>query len=299
MAFINVFIESQCGISVENDALILKTDDRRAVYPIEDINCVMIDCLYDRISVYALNKLCENGATVIVCDDRHLPSSVLLPFNKYYKKLSVLDVQMSVAKPKLKNLWKNIIKQKIINQAECLDYNRLFGGEYLFALSKNVLSGDSENAEARAAAFYFKNLFGAGFSRNDGNINNIFLNYCYAVVRALIARHLSARGFECSIGIFHKNQLNNFNLADDMIEPFRPIIDNFVFNECSAETDFNSEIKKRLFGIVNLNVVSGNEVHSLSNAVERLVKSLLSVYNGTAEDLIMPKICDLSMHDYE
>ncbi|MBR5388939.1 MAG: type II CRISPR-associated endonuclease Cas1 [Clostridia bacterium] len=299
MPFINVFIESPCNVSVKNASLVLKNDENCIEYPLEDVNCVMIDCLYNNVSVYAMNKLCENGATVIVCDDKHLPSSVLLPFNKYYKRLTVIENQFNASKPKIKTLWQNIVKKKISNQGDCLRYNGIEGDKYLYALSKNVLSGDSENAEAQAAAFYFKRLFGEKFSRNEDNFINACLNYCYTIVRSLICRHISARGFEGSLGIFHKSRLNNFNLADDLIEPFRPIADNFVYNVCGGEEVFSPEIKKRLFGIVNLNVKIKKEVHALSYAVERMSESLLSFYDGKSSDIILSEIYDLNMHVYE
>ena len=196
-------------------------------------------------------------------------------------------------------MWQAIIRKKIGNQSDCLSFNGKDGAKTLAEMSKTILSGDADNTEARAAAFYFKNLFGRDFSRNDGDVRNTYLNYCYSIVRSLICRHLAARGFECSIGIFHKNQFNNFNLADDVIEPFRPIIDNYVFNVCRDETAFNPAVKRLLFGIVNLNVVSGKEIHSLSNAVERFTESLLNYYNGKKQGLIMPGVYDLSMHSYE
>ncbi|MBQ9486047.1 MAG: type II CRISPR-associated endonuclease Cas1 [Clostridia bacterium] len=298
MSFINVFIENTCSVSTQNGSLLLKSAEKQAVYPIEDINCVMIDCLYVNASVYTLNKLCESGATVIVCDERHLPSCTLMPFNKYYKKLSVLNKQLSISKPKIKGLWQAIIRKKINNQADCLTFNGKSGGITLAETAKTVLSGDADNAEARAAAFYFKNLFGKDFSRNEENFINGCLNYCYSIVRAILCRHLAARGFECSIGIFHKNQFNNFNLADDLIEPFRPLVDNFVYNVCKGHTEI-AEIKKTLFGIVNLNVKSGTEIHGLSNAAERFVESVLGFYNGANEKLCFPEIYDLTAHAYE
>ena len=106
MGYINVFIETVCNMNTDSNNLVLKNDDRCVTYPLEDINCVLIDCLYSKISVYTLNKLCENGATVIVCDDTHLPSSVLLPFNRYYKKLSVLRNQIDLGKPKIRRCGK-------------------------------------------------------------------------------------------------------------------------------------------------------------------------------------------------
>lgn len=299
MSFINIFIENSCSIKVKDNKLTLKNQNAQAEYPIEDINTILIDCLYNEITLYSLLKLCENGATVMISDERHIPSCVLLPFNVYYKKLSVLNRQIELSKPKQKILWQSIIKQKIISQAECLKINGKENFELLLKIANGVASGDSENAEARAAVIYFKSIFGTGFTREQDNFINSCLNYCYAIVRALISRHLCARGFECSMGIFHKNQLNAFNLADDMIEPFRPIIDNFVINAIGTNNELLPSVKKALFGIVNLEVISGNERHSLSYAVERQIESLLSYYNGDKTEIIMPSISTIKMHEYE
>ena len=299
MAFINVFIENSCKISIDADRLILESDSKRSVYPVSDVNCLMVDCLAVNISLYAINKLCESGATVIICDDKHLPSCIMLPFGGYYKRLSVIKHQTDFSKVKVKNLWQSIVKQKLFVQGQCLEQNGKEGYKYLYSLSKSVLSGDSENVEAQGAAFYFKQLFGEGFSRTDDSVVNGFLNYGYSIVRSLICRHLSARGFECSIGLFHKNQLNNYNLADDIIEPFRPIVDNFIFNVCACEIALSPALKRKIFSVVNLNVSIGGEIHSLSNAVEKVVESLLSVYLGKSEKLLMPSLVEISMHEYE
>lgn len=112
MPFINVFIENSCNINVLDNKLILKNQTKRAEYPIEDINCLLIDCLYNDISVYALHKLCESGATVFISDEKHLPSTIILPYNKYYKKLSVLNLQISLSKPKKRVYGKVLLNKK-------------------------------------------------------------------------------------------------------------------------------------------------------------------------------------------
>ena len=144
---------------------------------------------------------------------------------------------------------------------------------------------------------YFPALFGDGFTRGEENDINGALNYAYAIVRSLIARHLSARGFECAYGIFHKNQFNAFNLADDMIEPFRPIVDCFVASKMQGSLDASR--KRELFRIVNLDVDSGGQAHSLSNAVERMAESLLAFYRGERDDVVMPRLIGTAEHLYE
>ena len=299
MPFVNVFIESSCDIRIENNNLVLSNKEKKATYPIEDINCVMIDCLYSNVSFYTMQKLSEMGATLIICNEKHLPQSTLLPLSGYYKRLEVLEKQRNISKPKIKNLWQKIIKQKIYNQAVCLEINDKDGAKSLFEIAKEVVSGDATNQEARGAVIYFKNLFYKGFTRDSDDFINTMLNYAYSVVRSLVCRELCARGFECAFGIFHKNKLNAFNLADDVIEPFRPIVDNYVIRVCNNENSLTSNIKRKLFSVVNVEVISGSEKHSLSNAVERFVESILSFYFDKSDKLCMPEICGINSHSYE
>ncbi len=295
MGFINLFLGAECFLKVKNGQLIVKEDAE--TFPVEDINCIVLDNLRTVVTTYTLNQLIAAGATVILCDEKHTPSNVVLPYQGYYKRLSVLELQNNIPKPRKKRLWQQIVKQKLFGQAECL---RFFGNtdtaEKLQKLALSVVSNDADNKEAEGARIYFPALFGCGFTRGEDNDVNGALNYAYAIVRALIARNLCARGFECAYGIFHKSQLNAFNLADDLIEPFRPIIDCFVADAFKKEKVFD---KRKLFHVVNLQVESGGQAHSLSNAVQRICESLLAFYKGEKDELIMPKLMGLNPHSYE
>lgn len=294
MGFINVFIGSDCYIKVNKNQLSVK--DGAGTFPIEDINCVMIDNLRTTLSVYSINKLIESGAVIILCDEKHLPSNVILPYQGYYKRLSVLELQNGISRPRKKRLWRQIIKGKLEGQADCLRFfKKEEGAEKLSKLSMEVLSNDSENKEAEGARVYFTSLFGDGFTRGEDGDINASLNYTYAIVRSLIARELCARGFECAYGIFHRGPYNAFNLADDVIEPFRPICDCFAVH-LLREVGFE---KRKLFNIVNLQVMSGGQAHSLSNAVKRMCESLLAYYKEERDDVLLPRLIGVSPHSYE
>lgn len=296
MGYINIFIGTEQCVKVKDGQLLVQ--EGRETFPLEDVNCVMVDNLRTTVSVYALQQLSAAGATVILCDEKHTPSSVLLPHQGYYKRLSVLESQAALSRPRRKQLWKMIVRRKLEGQGACL---RFFGkteiAEKLETLALQVNSNDSDNKEAEGARLYFPALFGDGFTRGEENDVNGALNYAYAIVRSLIARHLSARGFECAYGIFHKNQFNAFNLADDMIEPFRPIVDCFVASKIQGTLDASR--KRELFRIVNLDVDSGGQAHSLSNAVERMAESLLAFYRGERDDVVMPRLIGTAEHLYE
>lgn len=296
MGFINIFIGSEENVRVKEGKLVVR--EGREGFPIEDIGCVMVDNLRTNVSVYALNELAKAGAAVIFCDEKHTPYTCLLPHSGYYRRLAVLELQSALSKPRKKRLWQMIVRRKLEGQAACLRfYGKGEEAKKLEALSAQVNSNDPDNREAEGARLYFPALFGEGFTRGEDNGVNGMLNYGYAIVRSLIARHLCARGFECAYGIFHKNRLNAFNLADDMIEPFRPVVDCFAASLPPGET--NPSRKRELFRVVNLSVDSGGQMHSLSNAVERMAESLLSYYRGERDDLVMPALAGLKEHLYE
>ncbi len=297
MNFINLFISDDYSIRVEHKSLVLDGEQKHT-FPLEDIGVVLIESLKCVITTYALNKLSEFGATVFVCNEKHLPTAIILPCNDYYKQLKRYKVQQNLSKPRQKSLWKSIVEKKIENQAHCLSLTR-GGEEKLCELAKKVRSGDVDNIEAQAAAYYFPKLFGERFTRDDDNAVNGALNYAYAIVRGIIARQIAARGLLPFLGIFHKNEFNSFNLADDLIEPFRPIVDYFVYSQMeSFEVELTPANKRTLFQIVNLEVFSGKEKHALSYAVEREVESVIAYYEGR-DELIFPQISGLKQHEYE
>lgn len=297
MGFINVFVASDAHISVENRQLVL-SGEKQMRFPLEDINSVVIENRNTQLTTCAISEIAAAGGVLYVCDDKHLPTTVVLPSSTHYRKLKAVRAQINASKPLVKQLWQKIVKAKIVNQAECL---RLCGKpeyEKVFALSKRVLSGDSENREAEAVAVYFKALFGKDFVRAAENNINFTLNYGYAVMRGLVARTIATHGFEPSLGIFHCNELNPFNLADDLMEPLRPIVDLFAFAH-SPEYASESLYKKEICNLMNCDVNSGGERHGVVNAVERLVSSFgHSLYAEEAE-IIPPYLLPLTIHKYE
>ena len=216
------------------------------------------------------------GIAVYVCDEKHLPNAVLLPMVRHSRHFKILKYQIEAGKPLQKRLWQQIVVQKIRNQALCLAYLELDGSEELMKMCKEVQSGDRTHVEAKAAAFYFKSLYGLGFSRGNDHIINAALNYGYAIVRGLIARSIVCYGLEPSIGVFHHSELNNFNLADDMIEPFRPLVDLYVaqnYDIAEIDSDLTPERKRGIFGIINYDMDMKGEKRIISNCIDMLVAS--------------------------
>lgn len=296
MAYRHIMITNSINLRAANNMLII--DNIHSV-PIEDIDSILIENHKANISAYLMGKLADDGVCVFFCDAKHMPNAVLTPLNCHSRKTKILRAQINIKTPVLKKLWKEIIKAKIENSAKVLE---ILGIESnLLDISKKVLSGDSTNMEAVAAAKYFKELFGGEFTRRSDTCINACLNYGYAILRGLIARTLVVYGFEPSIGIFHHSELNSFNLADDIIEVYRPVVDLYVaMNLENLEGELTPDIKQGLYNVLNLNVFSDGEKHTVSYAIERTIKSLSSIFIKSADTkLKLCKIMNLEIHEYE
>ena len=300
MGFRNIKIDSHVKLSIKNQQLNIETDIARQI-PLEDINCIIIENQTVTVSAYLLQKMADMGIAVYVCDEKHLPNAVLLPMVRHSRHFKILKYQIEAGKPLQKRLWQQIVVQKIRNQALCLAYLELDGSEELMKMCKEVQSGDRTHVEAKAA-FYFKSLYGLGFSRGNDHIINAALNYGYAIVRGLIARSIVCYGLEPSIGVFHHSELNNFNLADDMIEPFRPLVDLYVaqnYDIAEIDSDLTPERKRGIFGIINYDMDMKGEKRIISNCIDMLVASYSSALQGKRSDLELPELMQLQVHSYE
>ena len=301
MGFRNIKIDSHVKLSIKNQQLYIEADILRQI-PLEDINCIIIENQTVTVSAYLLQKMADMGITVYVCDEKHLPNAVLLPMVRHSRHFKILKYQIEAGKPLQKRLWQQIVVRKIRNQALCLAYLDLDGSEELMKMCKEVQSGDRTHVEAKAAAFYFKSLYGLGFSRGNDHVINSALNYGYAIVRGLIARSIVCYGLEPSIGVFHHSELNNFNLADDMIEPFRPLVDLYVaqnYDIAEIDSDLTPERKRGIFGIINYDMDMKGEKRIISNCIDMLVASYSGALQGKRSDLELPELMQLQVHSSE
>ena len=301
MGFRNIKIDSHVKLSIKNQQLYIEADILRQI-PLEDINCIIIENQTVTVSAYLLQKMADMGITVYVCDEKHLPNAVLLPMVRHSRHFKILKYQIEAGKPLQKRLWQQIVVRKIRNQALCLAYLDLDGSEELMKMCKEVQSGDRTHVEAKAAAFYFKSLYGLGFSRGNDHVINSALNYGYAIVRGLIARSIVCYGLEPSIGVFQHSELNNFNLADDMIEPFRPLVDLYVaqnYDIAEIDSDLTPERKRGIFGIINYDMDMKGEKRIISNCIDMLVASYSGALQGKRSDLELPELMQLQVHSYE
>ena len=300
MGYRNIKIESSIGLHIKNSQLII--GDRGISFPLEDINCVLIENQSVTVSSYMLQEFAKNEIALYVCDEKHLPNAVLLPLVKHSRHFKMLTRQIEVGKPLIKRLWQQIIVCKIKNQALCLKEMELDGCDKLLAMTKEVQSGYKTHVEAKAAAYYFRALYGDEFTRDNECIINSAMNYAYAIIRGLIARSIVCYGLEPSLGMFHHSELNSFNLADDLIEVFRPLVDLYVashFDIAEVESDLTPQIKRDLFNIINYDMSVKGDKRIISNCIDMLVYSYSGAIQGNRTDLELPELIPLQVHSYE
>lgn len=299
MAFRNVYIENDVQMKIKNEQLVIRKEAEEYTMPLEDINSICIESQRSNITTYTLKKCIEHDIILYVCDEKHLPTGVLVGMNNYSRQLKNIKLQIEMSKPLMKRIWQNIIQVKIQNQAECLRQLEKGGADLLDRMSESVTSGDTENVEARAANLYFRCLFGKTFNRKIDCIENAALNYGYAIVRGIIARTLIMYGFEPAIGIFHHNQLNNFNLADDLIECFRPVVDLYVMSNIDfSNVELDSLNKKVLYNVVNTLVLIDGKKFNISGAIEYMIKSLSTSMNKNQNLIKVPYLICLEEYRY-
>ncbi len=300
MPYRNIFITSPSKLSVINNQLMV-TKDEIYSFPLEDISTIMLESRQISLSSSVLSRFAKEGILVYLCDEKHLPCGVVTGYNSHSRKLKILQSQIDLKQPLKKRLWQDIVTSKITNQANVLKLLNLEGYSEIMAVSRKVKLNDEDNMEAVAASRYFKYLFGNGFFRDDDNLINARLNYGYAIVRGMVCRCLVAYGFEPALGIHHKNQLNPFNLADDVMEVFRPVVDLCVYEmDCDDDTaPLSPKDKQILYNLLNCDVIFNKQKHPLSYAVEKTVQTLQASYLENKNKLVSCEIISLKMHEYE
>lgn len=226
-----LFFSTPVCLSLKNCQLVITWKDNKdkVTRPIEDIGCVVLENQMISITLPLFNELVKNNVAVILCDNKQMPTAMLQSLDANCTQAESLKYQLGVSEPMKKQAWKQIIEAKIRNQASVLK-NTQNKGEVLKPFYTNVKSGDSDNREGLAAKTYWSNLFGKNFKRErEGCPPNSLLNYGYSILRAATARALLGSGLLPNLGIFHKSRYNAFPLADDVMEPYRPYVDNLVF----------------------------------------------------------------------
>lgn len=288
----SILLENRASLSCKYQQLIIKTEMREASIPIEDIGFVLIDHPEVYLSIPAMNLLIDNNTSVIICNNKHLPNGLFLNLNSHHIQQELFQLQINASTPLKKQLWQQTIKQKILNQGLLLE--KVIGKQNQFPyLASKVLSGDSSNMEGVAASSYWKLIFETQFKRERfGDYPNNFLNYGYAILRASVARSLSLAGLLNTLGIHHKSKYNAFALADDMMEVFRPIVDEKVLEiiDIYEEQELNTQIKSELLNILTRTVYFKDEKSPLMVALQKTCQSLQQCFKGERKKIKYPQL---------
>jgi len=264
--------------------------------PIEDIGVLVIDNQQVTFTQGIMEALLENNSAVITCDSRHLPTGLLLPLSGNTTQTERFRYQIDASQPLKKQLWQQTVQCKIRNQAAVLHQSTGTVVKNMLVWANDVKSGDSDNLEGRAAAYYWRNLFPQlpDFTRNaDGISPNNMLNYGYAILRAVIARSLVASGMLPTLGIHHHNRYNAYCLADDIMEPYRPYVDKLVIDlvgEIGFAEEIDTSIKTKLLQIPVTEVFIGGQRSPLMVAAQQTTASLFKCFSGELRKIAYPEI---------
>ncbi len=311
MSWRSVLISNPSRLSLSQNSLKIMQENETGVQsanvPLEDISIVILDHPQIALTTQLLSAFAERKVAVFTVNASHIPNGIFVPYLSHSRALKIMQAQLRLTTPIKKRLWKNIIQQKIYNQAIVLkQFHKEKYSRQLQVLAKTVRSGDTDNMESKAAQIYFRALFGKYFFRDKDCFHNSALNYGYAVVRAALARALCAYGLLPAFGLFHHNEQNSFNLADDLIEPYRPLIDVYILTHYSQdlileksqlETHDKAKLVSLLHQDIRLNRHIGSDAAcSLLAAVDETVVSLSRIIQqGNGKDmlktgLIMPQL---------
>ena len=289
-----LYFGNPARLSITQQQLVIKTDEKESSVPIEDIGVIVIDHYQISVTHAVLHILLENNAAVITCNDKHHPTGLLLNLDGHTQQSEKFQAQVEASEPLKKQLWQQTIKAKIQNQSAVLEKWEI-DNSYLKRYVQLVLSGDTSNQEAQAARYYWKVLFNEEdpfFTRERfGEYPNNFLNYGYAILRATVARGLVASGLLPTLGIHHRNKYNAYCLADDIMEPYRPYVDHLV-KEIMMESDeqeLTTEIKRRLLNIPNIDLNIDGKDSPLMVGLQRTTASLAACYEGKTKKILYPE----------
>jgi CRISPR-associated endonuclease Cas1, subtype II/NMENI len=297
-----LYFGNPAKLSVENCQLRIAVGSTRqgevrvVTRPLEDIGVVIIDCPQILLTAPVMQGLMQHGAAMVVCDDRHMPTGLLLNMEGSAVQSERFRIHLSASQPLKKQLWQQTVVAKIKNQAAAMAIIANENPLALIRMANKVKSGDSGNVEAQAASYYWKVLFDrfGGIKRSrDGEDPNTMLNYGYAIVRAMMARSLVAAGMHPSLGIFHRNKYNAYCLADDIMEPYRPYVDILVMEICErygVQGIDNREIKAAILGIVSKETVLNGLRYPLMTAISETAVSLFKCFNGESRKIKYPEI---------
>ncbi len=287
-----LFFSTPFCLSLKDNQMIINTKqmpDMKKSIPIEDIGYVVLEHQQTSITLPLLNALSDNNVAVIFCGENRLPNAMLMNLDSNTTQGETYRMQIDASEPLKKGLWRQVVEAKIRNQAALL-HKLGRDGDRLKPYYMNVKSGDGDNREGIAAKIYWSELFGNEFVRlRDGAAPNNLLNYGYTLLRAAVARALMGSGLFPAFGIFHRNRYNAFPLADDIMEPYRPYVDEIVYHMfMNGVTNLDKDAKGQLLRVLYADTVFNKVTRPLDIGLTMTTSSLAKCFGGTGKKILYP-----------
>ena len=273
MSFRTVVITRQSKISYKNRFMVVKNESEEKLIHLSEIDTIIVDSMNVSISAYLLKELSDNKTNIIFCDDKHNPFGELSYYYSRHNSSKKINKQIAWKQKDKDELWKKIVINKITNQSLLL--NKIHSDNYNLLLSyvDEVKTGDKTNREGHVAKVYFNSLYGMNFTRHDADQINAALNYGYSILLSAMNKEVKINGYLTQLGIHHKNEFNQFNLSCDLMEPFRVIIDNFVYYNKNRK--FDTEYKYDLVNLLNSYFNYCGKKYILKDIIKMFVKNTL------------------------
>ena len=293
MGYRQVVIKKSDKINFQDNQLIITKETDLSKIPLEDINYVLLEDSTTIITARLLAEFGKNSISLIVCDEKFNPVSIMYPYNYHFKQLDVFNQQLKQEDNYKKELWDQIVKKKIENSIKVLEMTTKedFPISKLNEYLNEITEGDKKNREGLSAKIYFRSLFGNKFIRFYDDAINAALNYGYTIIASAIIRNLAIYGLNTYLGIHHNSKINNFNLAYDFLEPYRCIIDKFVYD---SKDDIcyplSFEYRKKLINLLNKEIDHNGKKYTVEYSIGILIKSYIKSFKTGEIKLDLPSI---------
>ena len=293
MGYRQIFIKKSEKLSYKDNQLVVTKDNNETKVPLEDVNYILIEDCTTILTSRLLAEIGKNAVALIICDEKHEPSSIMYPYNYHYKQLENLEYQLNNTKLLKNELWKLIVIAKIKNQKRILEIKTKdeYTIEKIGDFIAEVEPDDIGNREGLAAKMYFRSLFGNEFIRFYDDGVNAALNYGYTIIVSAIIRNLAVFGLNTYLGIHHNSKINNFNLAYDLLEPYRSVVDKFVYdNKDNICYPLSFDFRKKLINLLNKEVLHNNKKYTIEYSIGLLIKSYIKSFSTGDITLDLPTI---------
>ncbi|WCG35032.1 type II CRISPR-associated endonuclease Cas1 [Companilactobacillus farciminis] len=290
MAWRIVHIKEGDVLRLRLDNLEVMKQDNKVFIPLSDITMVVLEGNRTMLSTKLMSRMSQNNVGLVICDDKYLPVGIYLPYGQYHHYSKRVIKQSSWSDEQKGIIWQEVIGQKMHNQLAFAQYSgvkteRL---ELMEDLINDLKVGDTTNREGHVAKVYFDSLYGKSFTRNDDCLINAAMNFGYAILRSCMARIVVGNGLVTMLGIFHRNEFNSFNLVDDLMEPYRPLMDCWVNENVLDDKEYLSyESRLKIIEFMNQKIKINNKKMTIDNSMQEYVQSFISAIDETDPSLVI------------